>query len=216
MRRLVLEMDADDVAPYEDELDIRNFELMEVLSFLNEDPNEFALVCRIRFKDPSTRVSQVIRDSHAATFRLLSKEKDGSYIFFMKSKPASHEDGSSWWHTGGYVTRPFEIRDGKVKISFIGQPKEVRGFLNMVDEIGVKYRVDLLTDAKFSPDSPLGRLTDKQRAALTMAYNLGYYDIPRKIDTDELARKLKIRNPTFVMHRRKAEKAALKGLLSEV
>ena len=214
MRRLILELDVDDIAKYLDDVALDKLDLLEVLSFLNEAPNEFAVVCRARFKDPSTKFADVIKDP-AAEVRILSRERDGSYIVFMKTKPdRSTDDLEAWNHTGGYLTTPYEIRDGRAKITFLGQPKQVRAFLKMIDKLGVKYKVDLLTDAKFSPNSPISRLTDKQRAALITAYNLGYYDIPRKIDTDTLAQKLKIRNPTFVMHRRKAERAVLGELLS--
>jgi hypothetical protein len=35
-----------------------------------------------------------------------------------------------------------------------------------------------------SPDSPLNALTEKQKEVITAAYNLEYYDIPRKIDSE--------------------------------
>lgn len=223
MRRLILEMDVEDVAPFMDEVEVDKVDLMEVLNFLNEDSNDFALIGRVRFKDPSARFSSVIHDRNAA-LHVISKEKDGSYIFFMRSKHASREDGSpdsktaltsfGLLHLGGYFSRPFEIREGKVKVTFIGQSKGVRAFLKAMDKSGIKYRIDLLTDARFSADSPMSRLTDKQREALVTAYNLGYYDIPRKIDCDELAERLKVKNPTFVMHRRKAERVILGELLA--
>ena len=216
MRRLVVELDVEETAKYLEDVALDKLERMEVLRFLEEGPDEFALVCRVRLKDPSTKLSAVIKDP-TTDVRVLSREKDGSFIVFMKTKQSGKNDGSdALKRVGGYFTTPYEIRDGKVKVTFLGQPKEIRSFLKTIDKIGARYRVDLLTDAKFAPDSPISRLTDKQREALITAYNLGYYDIPRKIDTNELAQKLKIRNPTFVMHRRKAEKAILKELLSEV
>jgi len=215
MRRLVLELDTEDVVKFLDDVDLDKLESMEVLTFLNEAPDEFAIVCRVRFKDPSTRISEVIKDP-SAEVQVLSRDRDGSCIVFMKSRPRGTMRGSaSWNHAGGYLTTPYEIRGGKVKITFLGQPKQIRAFLKMVDRVGVKYKVELLTDARFSADSPISRLTDKQREVLVTAYSLGYYDIPRRIDTDDLAQKLKIRNPTFVMHRRKAERAILSELLSE-
>ena len=215
MRRLVLELDVEEVAKYLSDVALDKVELLEVLTFLNEAPDEFAIVCRMRLKDLSTKPSEVIRDP-TAEVRVLSREEDGSYIVFVKSKANESHDGSEAWNAaGGYLATPYEIRDGKVKITFLGQPSQIRIFLKMVDKVGVRYKVDLLTDAKFSADSPVSRLTDRQREALVTAYESGYYDIPRRIDTDELARKLKIRNPTFVMHRRKAEKAILGELLAE-
>jgi len=213
LRRLILELDVSEVAKYLDEVALEKLELMEVLSFLNEDPKEFSLVCRVRLRDNGTKLSEVIRDADA---RVLSRERDGSYIVFMRTRPHSPGGGSlSWNASGGFLATPYEIRDGKIKITFLGQPGEVRGFLRMVDKARLRYRVILLADARFSPSSPISSLTEKQREVLIMAYNLGYYDIPRRVGSDELATRLKIRNPTLVMHRRKAERAILRQLITE-
>lgn len=71
-------------------------------------------------------------------------------------------------------------------------------------------------NARFSIDSPLSRLTKKQAQVLTTAYNLGYYDIPRRTNSDELAAKLKMQNPTFVMHRRRAERKIIQATFDPV
>ncbi len=207
MRRLIVEFYVNEIAKYIDYINLDKLESMEVLNFLNE----FTLICRVRFKGRSTRISDVIKRADAEV-RVISREEDGSYIVYFESK-AVESPGPMF--SGGYFVTPYKIRDGKAKLTFLGQPAQVRAFLRTMQMAGIDYKVDLLTDANFSPSSPIGRLTEKQRKVLIMAYNLGYYDIPRRIDTDELAQKLKITNPAFVMHRRKAEKAILKELLSD-
>jgi predicted DNA binding protein len=79
-----------------------------------------------------------------------------------------------------------------------------------------RYKVVSLTDARFSPNSPIARLTEKQRRVLITAYKLGYYDLPRRIGSEELARKLNLVKSTFVAHRRKAERRLLTEMLSEL
>jgi predicted DNA binding protein len=70
-------------------------------------------------------------------------------------------------------------------------------------------------DARFPPNSPMGRLTEKQRRVLIAAYKLGYYDIPRRITSGEMARKLNLVKSTFSAHVRKAERRLLTEMLSE-
>lgn len=53
---------------------------------------------------------------------------------------------------------------------------------------------------KISPE-----LTDKQRNALNLAINNGYYNIPRKISVEELSKIAKLSFSTFQVHLRKAE-----------
>jgi predicted DNA binding protein len=58
-------------------------------------------------------------------------------------------------------------------------------------------------------------LTEKQRTVLSSAFDNGYYDMPRRIDSKELAEKLDLRSSTFIEHRRKAERRLLASVLSK-
>ncbi|MFC7082000.1 bacterio-opsin activator domain-containing protein [Halorussus caseinilyticus] len=55
-------------------------------------------------------------------------------------------------------------------------------------------------------------LTDKQFAALQIAYYGGYFDTPRTSDGDELAARLGITRQTFNQHLRKAERTVFEQL----
>ena len=58
-------------------------------------------------------------------------------------------------------------------------------------------------------------IEEKQREVLITAYKLGYYDIPRRINSDQLAEKLGIVNSTLVEHLRKAERRLLAQVLEQ-
>ncbi len=64
-----------------------------------------------------------------------------------------------------------------------------------------------------SAKSLLGGLTKKQAVALLTALSRGYYDIPKGVSTDELARSLGLPRTTFEEHLRKAESKALKSMM---
>jgi predicted DNA binding protein len=95
----------------------------------------------------------------------------------------------------------------------LGSGNQIMGMLRSLQKEGIQYKVISLTEANFTSGTLLGLLTEKQREILTVAFKLGYYDIPRKAGSDELARKLGIRNPTFVAHRRKAERRLIEEIL---
>ena len=116
-----------------------------------------------------------------------------------------------------YLSTPFEFKDGKLRVTLLGSSSQVKGFLaNLSKQTLVKYRIASLTDARFPPNSPIGRLTDKQRRVLVAAYRLGYYDVPRRITSEELARKLDLVKSTLSAHVRKAERRLLTEMLSEL
>jgi predicted DNA binding protein len=49
---------------------------------------------------------------------------------------------------------------------------------------------------------------------LLVAYALGYYDVPRRISSDELSRHLNIDKSTIVEHLRKAERKLIGGIIA--
>ncbi len=62
----------------------------------------------------------------------------------------------------------------------------------------------------------LPNLSEKQKAAITLAFEQGYYDWPRKTDLHVLAQKMKLSVPTFREHLKKAEKKILPDLIQQL
>ena len=186
MRRLIVELSSDELSRYIRGPSLLKIRSMEVLNFLRQTPEEVALVCRVEFEDPSSRFEEVFGTGWGEV-QLLEKEKEGTYTIFLKrrlqTRPSNHDPLS----LDGYMSIPYDIKEGKVRVTFLGNAKQINGFLKMFDMMVARYKVVSLTDAKFSPGSPLDRLTEKQRKVLTTAYKLGYYDVPRRINSDELA-----------------------------
>ncbi len=63
-----------------------------------------------------------------------------------------------------------------------------------------------------SPSSLLGELTRKQSSALITALARGYYEIPKKVSTDEIAKSIDLPRTTFEEHLRKAESKVMKAV----
>ena len=59
----------------------------------------------------------------------------------------------------------------------------------------------------------MGRLTDRQLAALSAAYHSGYFDWPRDSTAEEVAEAMDVSSTTFHSHLRKAERAIFDALL---
>jgi hypothetical protein len=211
MRRLVLEFDVDDIARFLGQ-DVKKVDFMEAVSILKEGPEEVVMVVRARLKDDADK-PEALHFNVGDKIQVLDQSSDGTYTLFWRGKPIDRR--RTFWKGGGYLTTPYEISNGKLKVTCLGSAKEVKSFLKFVGGAGVRFRVDLLTDARFSPESPLRCLTEKQRRVLTTAFNLGYYDVPRRMGSDELARRLGITNQAFVMHRRKAERRLLSQIIAE-
>ncbi len=214
MRRLILEGSIEEFSKIDGEsadMSIEKIKLFELLHVLRFDLEHFDAVCRIELTNPSARIEDVFVGNKLKVV-ILEEEKKGTYICFTKEKlPSGSQDFLSM---GIYLSGPCEIRDGKVKVCVLGETRQLKAFLNFIEKLGVLFKVVSLTDAKFSPHSPLDYLTAKQRTVLVSAFEHGYYDMPRRIDSKELAEKLDLRSSTLIEHRRKAERRLLAGILS--
>jgi len=208
MRRLIVEISGKDFSKLDPESSLQKIRSAEVLHFLKFDHQEVSMILRVEFKEPNVSIEEIFHDD-LAEVQLLEQEKEKEreiYTYFIKVNPAQAiRGGPDLKAVGGYLSLPYEVRDGKVKITFLGSAKQVRSLLKIVEAAGVRYRVVSLTDAKFAPHSLISRLTEKQRRALITAYTLGYYDVPKKIGLVQLAERLDLALSTLDVHLRKAE-----------
>jgi hypothetical protein len=213
MRRLIMSFSLEDLDGFEPWLS-QNIESLEVLHFLRQDQNEIALICRVTPKNPTLNTDPFPARGFDQV-QLLDRTSDGICTYFVKTKPRSSFNNALLKGLGGYLMEPLEVTDGKVKMTFLGNPTQARRFLRRMDKTGVPYKLISLEDARFSPDSPLNRLTEKQRRVLITAYKLGYYNLPKTMNAREVAEKLGMRNSTFSIHRIKAERRLIAAVIAE-
>lgn len=218
MRRLVLQFPLSELKKNKkiDISQLQKVKTLEILQVLRQDQKVMIAIGRIELKVDVPDIENFIKriNEDVIEAKLLDIEKNGAYVVFVKqglSKLPS--SGSSMADEGYFISR--EIRGGKIKLTYIGNENQVKRVLENLQLAGVRYRIILLTDAKFSIDSPLNALTEKQRAVLIAAHELGYFDVPRKISSRDLAKKLGLRKSALATHCRKAELRVLTQLLKE-
>jgi predicted DNA binding protein len=218
MRRLVLEIPHPDVATSDAKALLQTVKSVEVLHFLRHDPNGFAAISKVELADEATRIedaTRAIRKIHGrgAEVQVLERGQGKTYTCFMKGELRHVPIRFDLTSTRAYITTPFELRDGNLRLTALGSVTEVRELARKIERSGIRCKVLSLTHAKFPPDSPLGRLTERQRQVLMTAYHLGYYDRPRRINSQQLAKRLNVASSTLVVHRQKAERRLLAAIL---
>lgn len=205
MRRLILEGPIEEFRKLDSEskdIPIQKVVSLETLHFLRFDTEEFAAICRIELENPTDKLEDVFHSNRIKIIPLVS-EKEGTYVCFLKEK--IRKSSRDLVKIGVYFSGPCEIKERKAKIGVIGETKQLKAFLEILEKTGVDFRVVSITDAKFLSSSPLQHLTEKQRKVLATAFENGYYNLPRKISSIELAKKLDLQSATLIEHRRKAE-----------
>jgi len=175
------------------------------------------MILRVELNEPDISIEDIFPDD-LAEVQILEHEKgkeDGkeseTYTYFVKIL-SPRPDLTA---VGGYISLPYEIRGGKVRVTFLGSAKQVKDFIKLFDQAGIRTQIISLTDAKFPPHSPLNRLTEKQRRVFITAYNLGYYDVPRKIGLVQLAERLHLAHSTLGVQLRRAERRLLNHIMGE-
>jgi hypothetical protein len=219
MRRLIIEVYGKELEKRLEGILAQDVRLMELVHLLRNDQSENVAIWRITLKEPGSNIEDCFKqDAFTKELTVLEREEDDeegpSFLVFLRRqvRPGLLL-GYATKSDAGYLLGPMGLKDGRLTFTFVGTLKQARSILEGVEERGMRYRVVSLTDADFAEDSLLNRLTDKQRRILILAYKLGYFDVPKKVNSDELAARLHLDSSTVVEHLSKAEHRLLAGIL---
>ena len=108
---------------------------------------------------------------------------------------------------------PSIFSENKLVLSVTGTEDNLRKFLDAIKLMG-EVKSTSFKKATFNEQSILSCLTDKQKEILIAAKKNGYYHYPRKINTEDLSKKIGLSKPTVVQHLRKAEIRIVSNILT--
>jgi predicted DNA binding protein len=112
---------------------------------------------------------------------------------------------------GGLVVVPPIVyhEDGTVTLSLFGPTDEMQTALDRIPDL---IDIDIEEVSGLSSMAPAveSRLSDRQREALSVALELGYYEIPREASHEDVADELGCAPSTAAEHLRKAESTVLR------
>ncbi len=194
---------------------MQNVEFFRVVYFLRQSPEEFSIIIQLRFLDKSSSVDDLpfMRFPWIHIQVLDFNSSTGTYTIFVKGNPPINSNKSEKTDAKlDIFPISIEIINGNYIITFLANSEDISKFIETRKAEGFDLRVLSVTKARLPVGSPLDSLTGKQLRILKESYYSGYYDIPRKINSDQLAGKLGIANSTFVMSRRRAEKRIMSDL----
>ncbi len=106
-----------------------------------------------------------------------------------------------------------DLGDEGVTMSFVGPQRAIRGTVSEYRSAGVAPDLKQIGDFSGS-DHPLEALTDRQREVVHRAFDMGYYDVPRRVSTRDVADELGLDASTVAEHLQRAERNLLSQHLS--
>jgi DNA-binding CsgD family transcriptional regulator len=183
-------------------------QVLEAFKCFKCDPQGLIIISRIRLKDKKITLKQLLQGNGLLkNIELLYKEKDGSIVVFIEGKPCVSTPPKDAQFDVLSSHPPEFLDKDKMKIEVVGKEREIQKFLRYSTTLkNLPSKLLGLTVLQPRPESYLSRLTLKQRQAMITAYGLGYYDVPRRVSSEEVARHLDVDKSTFVEHLRKAER----------
>ena len=147
---------------------------------------------------------------------LLYKEKDGSLVVFIEGRSCVPKPPKDIKQPRMLMARPPDFLDvDRMKVEMIGKEDEIKKLLHYASKWGNNsFKILGLTSIDAKGESLLSKLTLRQRYMLLAAYALGYYDVPRRISSDDLSTRLDVDKSTIVEHLRKAERKLIGGIIA--
>ncbi|MDQ3853039.1 MAG: helix-turn-helix domain-containing protein [Thermoproteota archaeon] len=192
-------------------------EVLEALRCFKCDTQGLAIICRIRLKDRKITIQDLLIGKGLLTnIELLYKEKDGSLVVFIEGKSCVPKPPKDIKEPKMLMTRPPDFLDvDRMKVEMIGKENEIKKLVHYANKWGDNsFKILGLTSIDTKGESLLSKLTSRQRQILLTGYALGYYDVPRRISSDELSRHLNVDKSTIVEHLRKAERKLIGSIIA--
>lgn len=110
---------------------------------------------------------------------------------------------------------PIEFsEDGTVGMELVGRSADVQAAIDSFPD-SFDVRVDRIGSYEQGVSAFASLLTDRQREALAVAVDLGYYDVPRTASVDEVASELGCASSTASNHLRKAQARLARHVMSQ-
>ncbi|GAA0681617.1 helix-turn-helix domain-containing protein [Natronoarchaeum mannanilyticum] len=104
------------------------------------------------------------------------------------------------------------VRERGFDLTLVGSHDEIGRSIERMLGAGVNVDLERLSELR-GPTSTMDRLTDRQREVLRTAHSLGYYDVPRRTSTEDLAEELNLEPSTVSEHLQRAERNLVDDVL---
>lgn len=104
------------------------------------------------------------------------------------------------------------VHDYGLDISLVGNQEALSHVVSEYTDAGVPMVLQTISDYR-GPCGVLDTLTGRQREVVRTAYEMGYYEIPRQVPTEEVAAELGLDQSTVSEHLQRAERNLLRNVL---
>ena len=188
----------------------RSMDQVTILTSLMQTFDRFMLVCEVIWKDdPDMEVMKDLKLVESA--EEISRDGKRSLIMVSGHFPDPYKQIiREFFDTFNcFIEFPARFTKDTMTGSIVGTQENINLFLEFASTWGASYRILSIQKYEPSVETLLAGLTSRQYSCLEAAVREGFFDIPRKADSRELASKLGIAHTTLLEHIKKGERSIL-------
>jgi len=214
MRKLTIEIEPNEMASEGLGPLFEKIHSYEVLETLKIDFEEGVVVDLVEFHLKEGIQVHDLQSSGFLEILSVLKSEGKKHTCLIKFLEPEDEKGSfKEFDFDVIYTTPILMSKEKYVQSVIGDTESLNKFIEMNKKMGKVLNMSF-TKAAYQRHDIVSILTDKQKEILIAANKHGYYDYPKKINSQQLADKVNLSKPTLVQHLRKGEGRLMENIFS--
>jgi predicted DNA binding protein len=191
---------------------IHSFEVLETMKIDWEEAIRVDLIeCTLREGQSIDDVKEI---GDMEILSVLKSEGDKHTCLAKYTEPDESKDLFKQFDLDLVNTTPFYVSEMRHTYSVIGDDDSLRRYVELIKRIIGKIEKMSFTRSAYQRHDILSVLTDKQRDILVTAHTYGYYDYPRRMNSERLSERVDVCRSTMVEHLRKAEGRLLGEILT--
>ncbi len=226
MRMLRVELDLETIKPLDRLLSrfFVNNESIEVMQTLFASEKTMVEMVRIRRRanfytpgDVAEKRSELSKKYGLIDFELLdADETSGTYRVIVKHRtprklsPLLRDLGDSV-----FLASPLKIESGKVPMTLFVEEEKLQKAVERLGEQNVKFSISSVRNAAVGKKKT-GGMTPVQLSLVRMAQAMGYFEVPRRANTEDVARMAGVTAPAVSKAIRRAERLLVEKMLEEI
>ena len=199
----------------------------QILHTLRFDSNGYLLVCKMTAGAWEDYDKKSLRGSRKVQVKVLAREKSSTVLLrvsghwlergekLTRVQSTTFDFFRSLERSAFYSLENPVISARAINLSIVAEAGRIKQLLNGLEQFNIQYKVRKLGRLGTKTESTLSELTLQQSRVLKLAHTMGYYDIPRRTNTEDLAKMLGMEKATVGEHLRRAEKNVFDKIIVE-
>lgn len=207
MKRIIIELPREFVVKYGYKEIFDYVERFELLRIYRYDKHDMLTMQKFIFNDTKTRPKHIL-GLNGISFIEVLKENPNKNEYICLVKTHSVIGFTEMFEKFDLILDyPLIITREILKIPFISHQDELKAVVDQLRSIvGQDFKILGIYPVRSEFDNLYNILTTKQLDIMTTSAKSGFFDIPRKISTNELANKFNISKSALNEHMRKVER----------